>query len=69
MDDFACLYVCTTCVPGPCGGKKSASDPLGLELQIVVSYYTRCCDLNSGSLQEQPVLLTPEAFSRHHTHF
>ena len=32
----ACIH--TTCMPGALGGQKRALDPLGLELQIVVSY-------------------------------
>ena len=35
-----CLYVymCTRCMDGALGGQKRTSDPLVLELQVVVSY-------------------------------
>ena len=36
------MYVCITCVPGAYGGPK-ASDPLNLELQMVVS-----CHVGAG---------------------
>jgi hypothetical protein len=32
----SCLHLCTTWVPGSCGGQKRASDPLDME-QVVVS--------------------------------
>ena len=37
-----CMYVvcmCTICLPGDCGGQESTSDPLELELQMVVSHH------------------------------
>lgn len=36
-----CLYVCicTTCVLGNCGSWKRASDPLGLELQMLINHH------------------------------
>ena len=45
-------------MPGACGGQKRASDPLELELQMVVS----CCvgaEINLGPLEEQRVLSHP----------
>jgi hypothetical protein len=43
------------------GGQKRASDPLQLELKVVVSHRHGCCELNLGPLQEQHVLLTTES--------
>ena len=47
-DYFACMYGCEPhvcmCVPGACGSQKMVSDPLELELQIVVS-----CHVSAGS--------------------
>ena len=34
---FLCVYMCTKCLSGACGGQKKASDLLELELQVVVS--------------------------------
>ena len=34
---YTCM--CTMCVPGALGGWKKASDPLELELQVIVSCY------------------------------
>jgi hypothetical protein len=42
-------------VPGTFRGQKKEMDPLKLQLQMVVSW-----ELNSGPLEEQPVLLTAE---------
>lgn len=36
---FACMFICTTCVPGAHGGRKKASDPLEMELQTIVSHH------------------------------
>ena len=37
----ACMFVClcTVCMPGICGSQRRASDPLGLELQMIVSHH------------------------------
>ena len=60
---FVCLFclhisICTACVCGDHSGQ--ASDPLQMELQLVVSWECGCWELNSGSLEEQTVLLTTE---------
>jgi hypothetical protein len=62
-----CLLVClcTNCAPGARGGQKRELGPLELELlelQINGSCHVGVRNLNPGSLQEQPVLLTTEAF-------
>jgi hypothetical protein len=43
---FGYIYVSVLCVcmPGACGGQKRASDPLELELQMVVN-----CHVSSGN--------------------
>lgn len=52
------MYVCTTCVPGPCRSKKTVLDPLELELKTVpVSW-----ELDHSPVEEQPMLLTTEPF-------
>lgn len=58
----ACL--CTICMPGACGGRKTASVPLGLKLQTAVSH-TWVLKLNLGLLEEQPLLLTTELSHSH----
>lgn len=37
----SCLYVClcATGVPSACGGQERVSEPLGLELRVVVSHH------------------------------
>lgn len=35
-NSFACIYVC---MPGALGGQKTVSEPLELELQVVVSHH------------------------------
>jgi hypothetical protein len=48
---------CTTCVPGILRGRpEEALNPLGLELQMVISYW----ELNQNPLEEHLVLLTTE---------
>jgi len=47
-------------VLGACGGPKRASDPLELELQMVVLCGLR--ELNLGPLEEQSDLLIAELF-------
>lgn len=48
MHDGTCLRVClyTTWVPAACRGQKRETDPMELELQMVVSHQTR----SSGSV-------------------
>lgn len=55
-----CLPVCmcTTCVPGALGGQKRASDPLGLELQVLS--FMCMLEIKSRFLGEQHMFLTPE---------
>lgn len=50
---FASWYVClcTTCVPGACGGEKGTLD--SLELELVVSCHV---GVNPDPLEGQPVL-------------
>ena len=48
------------CLLGVLGGQKRVLDPLGLELQVAVSYHGGAGELNPGPLEEEPVLLTPE---------
>jgi len=36
---FLYVYMCTTCVPGAFHGHKRASEPLELELRVVVSHH------------------------------
>jgi hypothetical protein len=54
------MYVCALCVQ--ClKGQKWQSDPLDLELQMVVSCHVGgCWKPDPSSLEEQPVLLTVE---------
>lgn len=49
--------MCTSCVPSTVRGQKKVSDPLKLELQMVVSHYS-ALGTEPGSLQEHTVLLT-----------
>lgn len=37
------VFLCTTYVPGALRGQKKMSDPLKLELQLVVKYYSAQC--------------------------
>jgi hypothetical protein len=54
------VYVSASCACSAHGGQKRASDPLKLELQIIVS--GRCWETNLGPLEEQQVFLTTELF-------
>lgn len=54
-----CMHVCL-CVPTAFECQKKESDPLELELQMLVSCYVGNWELNAGSLQEQPVALIME---------
>lgn len=48
------VHICTMCMLGTSGGQKRASDPLMLELKMVVSHH------GSGFLQgQQGLLLLP----------
>lgn len=38
------IYLFSTCVPGPCGGQKRASDPLEQESQVAMSHYVDAGD-------------------------
>ena len=49
-------YIYTMRMFGTHEGQKSTSDPLDLQLQIIVN----CWELNLDPLEEQPVLLTVE---------
>ena len=49
----ACMYACTFCVPGACGGQKRVSDALELELQTGVAM--QCWEI---PLLEEPFLLS-----------
>ena len=57
------VYLCTVYMPGAFRGQKRASDPLELELTVVVSHYG-CWESNPDPLQEQPVFLTLRHLSR-----
>lgn len=57
-DCFACMYVCTMCVPCTPGGQKRALEHLELELQIICEHWK----LNLGPLQEHQVFLTTKRF-------
>lgn len=55
---WACLHVCTSCACSACSasrGQKRALEPLGLELQKVLS--CECWEPNIGPLEGQPRLL------------
>lgn len=60
-----CLHVCicTTCVPGASSGQKRVSDPVELELQMLVSYHVGSGKQNLGPLYKQQVLWTRGCFS------
>lgn len=54
-----CLHVYALCVHVSEGVRdKKTSDPLELKLEAVTNHQHWCWDLNSGSLQDQCVLLT-----------
>lgn len=55
---YICMYI--TSVPGDCGGQNKEPDPRELELWVVSG---GCWELNSGPLQKQQVLLTPNHLS------
>jgi hypothetical protein len=58
---FACMCVCSPhicLVSGACRGQKKASDPLKLELQIIVSLQMEKLSLESPG--ERQVLLTSD---------
>lgn len=39
---YTCIvYLCFICVPGARGGQRSLSKPLGVELQVAVSFFVR----------------------------
>lgn len=56
--------MCSTCVPGACGGQKRAWDPLKPELQLL--WTTTCWELKSGSFQEEQELLHNELALQSH---
>jgi hypothetical protein len=45
----------TASMPGVLGDQKKGPDPLGLELQMVVSCYGRCWEWNLSPLKELSV--------------
>lgn len=48
---YVCVFMCLcTCVQMPSRGQKRSSDPLNVELEVVVSCH-ECWGLKSGSLQ------------------
>lgn len=51
-----CLRVClcTTCMSGAHGGLERASDPLGLELQVVMSTERAATTLNPETFPQPP---------------
>ena len=51
------------CIPGAPRGQKTVSNPLELELQMIVSHYG-CWELIQGPLEEQTVLLSTESYSQ-----
>jgi hypothetical protein len=51
------------CIPGAHRGQKTVSNPLELELQMIVSHYGSW-ELIQGPLEEQTVLLTTESYSQ-----
>lgn len=59
---FACICACslyTMCMLGTCGGKKRASNPLDLTLQIVLNLHV-CVGKQTHSLgQPEPLLTMP----------
>lgn len=60
-----CLHVCicTTCVSGASRGQKRVSDPVELELQMLLSYHVGSGKQNLDPLYKQQVLLTRGCFS------
>lgn len=51
-------------MPGAHGGQKRESDPLELEMRIVVNHHVGgCWELNSDPLQQQQVLFTARRLS------
>ena len=65
---YECLcldaYKYITCVPNAQRSQKRASDPLAVELPMVVSHRVGAA-LNSGPLKEQHVLTSQSHFSSH----
>lgn len=57
---FLPVNKCATCMAGTLGGQKRESDPLELELQMVVKHQMGARNTNRGSLHEQQVFLTTE---------
>ena len=55
-----CMHVCLCCrgTSATNGGWKRASEPLELELQVVVSHHEGSGNLNTCPLEEQLELLT-----------
>lgn len=55
----SCLHVClcNICVPAPDRGQKGVSDPLEVELHVVVDHHVSA-SIKLPSSEEQPVLLT-----------
>lgn len=55
------MYIFITCMQCP-WSQKTASNPMGLELQAAVSALYGSWRFNLGPLQEQPMLSTTELF-------
>jgi len=51
---FAHVYICVPCVCSTLGDQKSVSDPLALELQMVVCYNMGCRKWNLGPREMEP---------------
>lgn len=57
------MCVCALSVPGACEGQRMVSDPLEVELQMVVNYHVVWLGLDLASRQEQQVLMINLEFS------
>lgn len=53
------MYAYLLCLPSACGDQKTASDPLKLELSMIVSCYVGAGD-EPGPLQECQMLLSAQ---------
>lgn len=54
------VWVFYICLQSVCRGQKKVSDPLGLELEMVVNCHAPGCWKSNLSLEEKPELLTAE---------
>lgn len=46
-----CVYLCAPCMPGDQRGQKMASDPLELELEIIMSCHVGGLGVESNSFE------------------